>query len=67
MAVQDVPAGQEILISYLGSDPKKSNIQLMKDYGFVLPGNTNDRLNLRPTGRYKSLLASCEQTFASLG
>jgi len=40
-----------VLISYLGSSPTKSNSQLMKDYGFVLPGNVNDTMQLDFEGR----------------
>lgn len=40
--LQAIAAGQEVLISYLGETPSKDNTQLMKDYGFVLPGNLND-------------------------
>jgi hypothetical protein len=48
--VQDVPAGSEVLISYLGSQPTKDNTALMKDYGFVLPGNINDSIAFQPVG-----------------
>eukprot|EP00878_Enallax_costatus_P035849 GHUV01040088.1.p1 GENE.GHUV01040088.1~~GHUV01040088.1.p1 ORF type:complete len:486 (+),score=115.66 GHUV01040088.1:144-1601(+) len=44
-----VAAGQEVLISYLGEKPSKNNTQLMKDYGFVLPGNLNDQIQLKQT------------------
>eukprot|EP00775_Hariotina_reticulata_P003651 gene3651-3912_t len=46
---QDVAAGNEVLISYLGSKPDKNNRQLMKDYGFVLPGNTSDLIEFETT------------------
>lgn len=34
--------GGEILISYLGADGSKDSAGLLKDYGFVLPGNPAD-------------------------
>jgi hypothetical protein len=48
--LQDVPAGSELLISYLGSQPSKDNTALMKDYGFILPGNINDSIAFTPAG-----------------
>lgn len=50
LPVQAIPAGREVLISYLGEKPAKSSTQLMKDYGFVLPGNTNDTLSFTAAG-----------------
>lgn len=47
---QAIPAGGEVLISYLGEKPAKSSTELMKDYGFVLPGNTNDTLSFTTAG-----------------
>ncbi|WIA28837.1 hypothetical protein OEZ86_011364 [Tetradesmus obliquus] len=47
---EDVPAGAELLISYLGSQPSKGSAALMKDYGFVLPGNINDSIAFAPAG-----------------
>jgi hypothetical protein len=46
-ALRDISAGEEVCISYgcIG----KNNDDLMRDYGFVLPGNENDRLPF-PTG-----------------
>lgn len=41
---QDLAAGEEALISYVGDVPSKSNAALLKDYGFVLPGNEHDRV-----------------------
>lgn len=58
LMLQDVPAGHEILISYLGDKPTKSNVQLMKDYGFVLPGNTSDQIGLQPTSKSRDLCSS---------
>jgi hypothetical protein len=49
--VQAIPAGSEVLISYLGEKPAKSSAELMKDYGFVLPGNTNDALSFTTAGK----------------
>jgi hypothetical protein len=40
--VQGIAAGEEACISY--GCVRKSNEQLMKDYGFVMPGNLNDRV-----------------------
>jgi hypothetical protein len=48
--VQAIPVGSEVLISYLGEKPSKSSTQLMKDYGFILPGNTNDTLTFKVQG-----------------
>jgi hypothetical protein len=55
--LQDVAAGNEVLISYLGSKPDKNNRQLMKDYGFALPGNTNDLIAFEQTGVSRCWLA----------
>jgi hypothetical protein len=41
-ACQAIAAGEEVLISYLGETPSKSSTELMKDYGFMMPGNLND-------------------------
>lgn len=41
--MQDIAPGQECTISY-GND--KDNFELMRDYGFVVPGNPNDLLQL---------------------
>jgi hypothetical protein len=41
---QAIAAGEEVLISYLGEKPNKPNAALMKDYGFVMPGNINDTI-----------------------
>jgi hypothetical protein len=48
--LQDVAAGSELLISYLGSQPSKDSTGLMRDYGFVLPGNINDSIAFAPAG-----------------
>jgi hypothetical protein len=48
--LQAISAGSEVLISYLGEKPSKSSTQLMKDYGFILPGNTNDSLTFKVQG-----------------
>ncbi|KAL6749713.1 hypothetical protein V8C86DRAFT_2837062 [Haematococcus lacustris] len=45
--VRAIAAGQELLISY-GQD--KSNAELQRDYGFVVPGNPNDRIPLPGCG-----------------
>lgn len=45
LLVQAIPAGAEVLISYLGEKPSKSNVELMKAYGFVTPGNINDTIS----------------------
>lgn len=44
--------GEEVCISYLGQAASgdvalrpKNNLELMRDYGFVIPGNTADRLD----------------------
>lgn len=37
-----MPAGVEATISYGAS---KSNAELLRDYGFVVPGNVNDRVS----------------------
>lgn len=34
------------MISYLGEIPNKSSADLMKDYGFMMPGNLNDVIEL---------------------
>ncbi|GBF96048.1 hypothetical protein Rsub_08863 [Raphidocelis subcapitata] len=44
VATRDVAAGEEVTISYLGTNPTKPNDLMLKDHGFVIPGNTNDRL-----------------------
>lgn len=31
-------------ISYLGTNPTKPNSAMLKDHGFVIPGNINDRI-----------------------
>jgi hypothetical protein len=54
--LQEVPAGSELLISYLGSQPTKDNTALMKDYGFVLPGNINDSIAFTPVGEVQDRL-----------
>ncbi|KAL4459118.1 hypothetical protein ABPG75_013983 [Micractinium tetrahymenae] len=41
-ALQDIPTGTEACISYGGTH--KDNEALMRDYGFVIPGNVNDRV-----------------------
>lgn len=41
-----IAAGQPICITY-GTD--KTNAELMRDYGFIVPGNPNDRLDLSCT------------------
>ena len=41
-ATQDIPSGAEACISC--GCTHKSSEQLMRDYGFVLPGNLNDRV-----------------------
>lgn len=51
-----IPAGSEVLISYLGEKPAKSSAELMKDYGFVLPGNTNDTLSFTAAGQEQQQL-----------
>lgn len=43
-ALRDLAAGEEVCISYLGSTPNKDNLALMKAYGFVVQGNTSERL-----------------------
>jgi len=45
-ALRQIPAGEEVTISY-GQD--KSNLVLLASYGFVVPGNPNDRLMLPPS------------------
>ena len=42
---QDVAPGDEVCISYLGTNPTKTSAGLLKDHGFVLPGNPNDRID----------------------
>lgn len=44
IAERDVAAGEEVCISYLGTQPTKSNDQMLKDHGFIIPGNAKDRL-----------------------
>ncbi len=41
-SLQDIPAGTEACISYGGTH--KDNEGMMRDYGFVIPGNVNDRV-----------------------
>ncbi len=53
IATQRISAGAEATIGY-GSD--KPNSELLRDYGFVVPGNPNDRLVL-PVGRGPEALA----------
>lgn len=50
VSTQVIPAGDEVLISYLGERPSKSSTDLMKDYGFVLPGNINDVISFEVAG-----------------
>lgn len=59
LSLQDVPAGAELLISYLGSQPSKGSAALMKDYGFVLPGNINDSIAFAPAGEAAAAAAAC--------
>lgn len=47
---QAIAAGEEVLISYLGEKPSKPNAALMKDYGFVMPGNINDTITFDIAG-----------------
>jgi hypothetical protein len=42
VALQHVPMGEEVCISY--GCVRKTNAELMKDYGFVLTANLNDRV-----------------------
>lgn len=42
--LQALVEGEEAVISYLGGAPNKSNLQMMKNYGFILPGNPHDTL-----------------------
>ena len=43
-ALSDFPPGAEVCISY--GCIRKNNAELMRDYGFFLPGNLNDRIPL---------------------
>jgi hypothetical protein len=44
VATREIAPGDEVCISYLGATPTKSNADLLKDHGFVVPGNPNDRI-----------------------
>lgn len=48
-APQDIPAGAEACISY--GCTHKDNEGMMRDYGFVIPGNVNDRVPFSAGGR----------------
>ncbi|KAI8471285.1 MAG: hypothetical protein J3K34DRAFT_392961 [Monoraphidium minutum] len=50
VAARDVAAGEEVCISYLGASPAKPNDMLLKDHGFVIPGNTCDRVPFSAAG-----------------
>lgn len=60
--MQAIPAGAEVLISYLGEKPSKSSTELMKDYGFLMPGNINDTLSFETQGGCSVLLLSTVST-----
>lgn len=44
VATEDIPAGSEVTVSYTGS-AGATNRRLLVQYGFVLPGNENDRFD----------------------
>lgn len=47
-ALESIPAGQEALISYGDAKP---NSMLLRDYGFVVPGNPHDRIDFGEAGK----------------
>lgn len=49
-ATRALAAGEEVTISYTGLGNTKPNAALMKDYGFVVPGNGADTLRLTGGG-----------------
>jgi hypothetical protein len=51
---QAIPAGAEACISY--GCTAKSNEELMRDYGFVLAGNVNDRIPFSAGARWLLVL-----------
>lgn len=48
IATQGILQGQEVLISY--GCVRKNNIEMMRDYGFCLEANLNDRVDFQLTG-----------------
>jgi len=59
---QDIQPGDEVCISYLGTTPTKPNSLMLKDHGFVIPGNVNDRVPFVTGGS-----ALCWRLVTSLG
>jgi hypothetical protein len=44
LPLQEIAKEEEVTISYLGTNPTKDNVLMLKDHGFILPGNPNDRV-----------------------
>lgn len=58
---QDIAAGEEVCISY--GCQHKSNEELMRDYGFVMPANPNDRIPFATGARAPGWRATFESVF----
>lgn len=64
---QAIAAGEEVLISYLGEKPSKPNAALMKDYGFVMPGNINDTISFDIEGEYCCVMRALQPPSVFVG